>query len=108
MLWDLSRYLLTGPGHKPAVAVLDEFLETNGAQLIEDPLKRALLQHDLWALFDSVLANPVWSDYPAPDGKKKDPYKAERAELATRVHKVIRRLALTRKQIDALPNNYAA
>jgi hypothetical protein len=108
MLWHQSRYLLTGPGHKPAVAVLDEFLDKNAEKLIKDPLKRALLQRDLWALFDSVLADPAWFDYTNFDRTKKDPYKAERAELATRVVKVMRRLALTREQIDALPDNYAA
>jgi hypothetical protein len=107
MLWEPSRYLLTGPGHKPALAVLDEFLAKDGEKLIKDPLKRALLQRDLWALFDSVLANPIWSDYTNYDRTKKDRYKAVRAELATRVLKVIGRVALTREQIDALPDNYA-
>jgi hypothetical protein len=108
MLWQQSRYLLTGPGHKPAVAVLDEFLAKNGEKVIKDPLKRALLQRDLWALFDSVLANPAWFDYTEYEKHKKDPYKTERAELATRVLKVMRRVALTREQIEALPDNYDA
>jgi hypothetical protein len=107
-LWHQSRYLLTSPAHKPAVAVLDEFLDKRGEKLIKDPLKRALLQRDLWALFDSVLANPTWFDYMNYDRTKKDPYKVERAELATRVLKVMERVALTREQIDALPDNYAA
>jgi hypothetical protein len=31
-----------------AIAVLEEFIDGNGERLIEDPLKRAVLQRDLW------------------------------------------------------------
>jgi hypothetical protein len=108
MLWQQSRYLLTGPGHKPAVAVLDEFLAQSGEKLFKDHLKRALLQRDLWALLDSLLVNPSWFDYTEYNGHKKDPYKADRRELAERVLKIMQRVALTRDQIEALPDNYAA
>jgi hypothetical protein len=107
-LWPRSNYLLGGPGYRPALAVLDEFLATHGEKLVKDSLPRALLQRDLWALFDSLLANPVWLDYAEPGRQRKDPFKAQRRELATRVVKVMQRLALTRAQVAALPDNYAA
>jgi hypothetical protein len=44
--------LTTGDSHAAGLAMLDEFLDENGESLIEDPLKRAMLQLDLWALFD--------------------------------------------------------
>jgi hypothetical protein len=102
-LWHHARYLLNGPGRKPALAVLDEFLRKNGERLVGDPLKKALLQRDLWAVFDWC-AEPAWETY----SKKADQFRTERRALATRLAPVIRRLALTVDQIKALPDNYAA
>src|SRR6266508_4490631 len=50
LLWRETRYVLTGPSHTGAIRVLDEFLASNGERLIGDPLKRAVFQHDLWAI----------------------------------------------------------
>src|SRR5437762_14328720 len=52
LLWIESKYLLTGPTHDTVVRLLREFVDTHGEKLIEDPLKRALLQRDLWMVFD--------------------------------------------------------
>src|SRR5262245_44031553 len=49
--WGHRDYLLTGPSHQEALALLDEFLNTHGERLITAPLPRAFLQRDLWALF---------------------------------------------------------
>jgi hypothetical protein len=129
--WHYSKYLLTGPAgasydallrkaphlaeyprktrdaHREALAVLDEFLDKNGEKLIRDPLRRALLQRDLWALFDSF-ADPIWSHW-WPDRKDPSPplYSRERRALLVRLAKILPRLALTRKQIRQLPDNYA-
>jgi hypothetical protein len=102
LLWPRGRYLLDGPGHDPAVAVLDEFLATDGDKLVRDPLKRALLQRDLWALFDR-LADPGWPLDPEAERQA-----AARRALAGRLARAIRRLALTADEIRALPDNYAA
>ena len=52
-LWpDRSTYLRFGEPHKTALAVLDEFLAKDGEKLIQEPVKRAFLQRDLWAVFD--------------------------------------------------------
>lgn len=81
---------------REVVAVLDEFQSKNGPALVADPLKRAFLQRDLWALFDS-LAIPA-----------KDAHAAQRRHLAERVARIIRSVALSREQIQGLPDNYAA
>ena len=93
---DETRHLLSGPSHTQALRLLDEFLITAGDRLIADPLKRAVLQHDLWAVFD-------WAAAPRFDGRD------ERAQTAlmTRLARVIRRVALTRAQIEQLPDTYA-
>src|SRR5262245_45282490 len=96
--WHNSPYLVSGASHKQAIALLDEFLAKTGDKLVQDPRKRALLQRDLWALFDR-LGQPQYLVGP----KKKQ----EALELARRVAKIIPQLALTADQIKALPDNHA-
>lgn len=55
-LFPTTKRLLEGPTHAEAVNLLDEFL-AGGHALIRDPVKRAILQRDLWAVFD-------WAVYP--------------------------------------------
>jgi hypothetical protein len=95
LLWRESRHLLTGPSHTLAIRLLDEFLASNGERLVGDPLKRAVFQHDLWAVFDWLAATSSGD-------------KAVRSVLMRRVVRVMRRVALTRKSIEALPDTYAA
>ncbi|HLF87984.1 MAG TPA: hypothetical protein VI451_03505, partial [Anaerolineales bacterium] len=52
LYWSETTYLLEGSSYEQAIQLLDEFLETNGETLITDPLKRAMFQRDLWAIFD--------------------------------------------------------
>jgi len=99
ILWSNTKHLLEGEGYLRAVEVLDEFVTKRGERLIDDPLKRAILQRDLWAIFDWTCGR---------DGHQRGEYAKERAALQTRLATAIRRLALTREQIDRLPNTYAA
>jgi len=50
------------PSHQQALKILDEFLSTHGERLITDPLKHAVLQRDLWAVFEWV-SDPFYADY---------------------------------------------
>ena len=93
-LWRHSTYLLAQPSHERAMRILDEFLETHAESLVHDPVKRALLQRDLWAVFD-------WSVEMSPG------YEKEKRELQARLADVLGRLALTSDQIASLPDNYA-
>jgi hypothetical protein len=86
LLWKESEYLLKGKSADRAVAVLEEFLREKGESLIEDPVKRAVLQRDLW-----LVSN--WS---------------AGGRLSAPLAKVIDRLALSPDQIAKLPDNYAA
>jgi hypothetical protein len=93
-LWpNRSTYLRFGEPHKTALLVLDEFLAKDGEKLVREPIKRAFLQRDLWALFDWTRS---WhTDVPGRD-------------LRTRLAKAIQRLALSPQKIKALPDNFAA
>jgi len=48
LLWMETKHLLEGKSHEQAIAVLDEFLTAHGEKLVNNPLKRAILQRDLW------------------------------------------------------------
>ena len=96
LLWSETKHLLAGESHKEVLALLNEFLRTHAERQIADPLKRAILQRDLWAVFD-------WADAPEEDA----PHPAERRELLSRLAPIIARLALTSGEISTLPDTYA-
>src|SRR5580700_8101332 len=52
LLWSETNYLLTGKAHSQAIALASEFLRARAERQISDPVKRAILQRDLWAVFD--------------------------------------------------------
>jgi hypothetical protein len=101
LLWVASKHLLEGPSHKQAVAVLEEFVKTNGEKLVKDPLKRAMLQRDLWLVFNWVEGNHH-------QGPPPDVARAAQARLRPPLAAVIKRLALDPNEIRKLPDNYAA
>lgn len=98
LYWRSTRNLLIGPSRERALAVLDDFIAKDGEKLIQEPLKRALLQRDLWDLFD-------WSAGTLRT-RTPDEERGSRA-LQSRLVLLIRRLALTTNELAALPDNYA-
>jgi hypothetical protein len=103
LLWFETRYLLESPAHEQTIALLDAFLNKSGESLIADPLKRAILQRDLWALFDWS-AEPDANTLDAHAGCASEPRRA----LQVRLAQCIQRLALSPEQIAGLPDNFAA
>ena len=99
LLWLETEHLLAEPSHDRALRVLDEFLQTHGENLIHDPVKRALLQRDLWAVFD-------WSVQQSP-GKDRPQYDKQKHELQVGLAEVLHRLALAPEEIKGLPDTYA-
>lgn len=93
LVWYSTKYLFSGPAYQQAINTLDDFLATHAERSISDPLKRAMLQRDLWAIFDWTSEG----DY-SPS--------AARRELEIRLAQAIRRLSLPAERIRALPNNY--
>ncbi len=94
LLWQDTTHLLEENSHRPAVQVLDEFLASHAENLIRDPLHRAMLQRDLWAVFD-------WLSSQA------QPYSVQRLALKIRLAQIMKRVALPKKEILSLPDNYA-
>jgi hypothetical protein len=97
LLWSETNYLLIGKSHTRALALTDDFLRTHAERQITDPTKRAILQRDIWAVFD-------WADQPdQPDL----PHQAERREFMSRLALIVRRLALSSDDLATLPDTYA-
>jgi hypothetical protein len=98
--------IISGPSHQQALSVLDEFLSSHGERLITDPLKRAMLQRDLWAVFewasDPLDAVLDWASDPLYEEAKHN-----RTELARKLGLAIKRLALSPEQIQTLPDTYS-
>ncbi len=100
-LWANTWHLLIGPSHQRAVELLDEFLSRHGGQMISDPLKQAVLQNDLWSVFD-------WA---ASEGWGRSPRSGTSGTALTacwRLASAIRQLELSDDQIRALPDNLTA
>jgi hypothetical protein len=92
LLYYLTQFLLSEPSHSDAVHILNEFLDHHAQDQVHDPAKKAMLEHDLWAVFDWSARN---HDFPS-----------ERRELQIRLAEVLRRLALSKNEIASLPDNY--
>ncbi len=100
-----GRFLIDGPTHREVIALLDEFLRTDAEKRIKNPLKRALLQRDLWYVFDKLAeTTPLTLDFQA-DPADRQP---ERRAVGLRLAQVMRRLELSEEEIRSLPDNYAA
>jgi hypothetical protein len=94
LLWLDTSHLLAGASHREVVQVLDEFLAGDADNLIRDPLKRAMFQRDLWAVFDWAASQP-------------EPHSGAREALQARLAEIMKRVALSREEILSLPDNYA-
>lgn len=88
--------LVNGERHRQVLAALDDFLNNRAERRFRDPVRRALFQNDLWKVF-------AWT---VRDGTTDED--AARVALQTRLVRVMRRVALTRAEIERLPDTYAS
>jgi len=93
LLWQETDFLLEGPPQRQALDLLDELLA--GDLAVAEPVLRALLQRDLWAVFDWTTIDPE----SRPEA---------RLALQRRLAQAIRRLALSEEEVRALPDNFDA
>lgn len=97
LLWPETTHLLEQSTHEATVRLFDEFLSSHGGSLIADPLKRALFQRDMWAVFDWLAYQSMYQT---------DNYPDQRHALQWRLAQVIQKVALTEEEILSLPENY--
>ena len=103
------RFLLEEEPFQQCNAVLDEFLAAHGEKDFAAPLKRVLLQRDLWAVFDVLQTEEDeglrnFGDTPPPFTPAQQ---ERRAILSRKVARVIAALALPRAPLETLPQTYA-
>ena len=94
LLWQQTEYLILGRSHVSALTCLDEFLNTHAEKTLRDPVIRAMVQRDLWAIFD-------WS----AQGSE---HLTERQELQVRLAQVLQRLEMDERTLNSLPDTYSA
>src|SRR5207248_11185279 len=46
-----AKFLTDGTSHRQALNALDDFIQHQTKLPLKDPLRRAVLQHDLWSVF---------------------------------------------------------
>ena len=92
-LWWQTKYLLSGSSHDEALKLLDEFLGQHSERAVTDPLKRAMFQRDLLAIYDWLSLHYVEQTQ-------------GRSALQKRIAETIRRLGLSEDQVRKLPDNY--
>lgn len=103
--WRQSKHLFEPVSHTRAIAVLDEFLANDGEKLLAAPLPRALLQRDLWMVFNWL--EGTHRDFAEPNLDADAALKAQQ-QLRHRIVAMIGRLTLSRADIQSLPDNYLA
>ncbi|MHB8968848.1 MAG: hypothetical protein ACYC3X_02460 [Pirellulaceae bacterium] len=126
LAWPQTRYYSERETFARAEPLLEEFISTHGERLIDDPLKRAFLQRDLWAVFDHLVGQNIArygdGDLVRRGALNRDVYGNESDEvplddpeaierrgiLCRKLAVIIQRLALPAAVIQALPDNYAA
>jgi hypothetical protein len=94
LLWPQTKGVLAGHAYTKTNRLLDQFIRSHGERLVRDPLRRALFQRDLWAVFDWVAEPYAYK------------YQSERAELEKRLAQIIVAVALTPTEVQHLPDNY--
>ena len=94
LLWPKSDYFLPGGAdYKLAHLTLEQFLKKYDPERPISHVKRALMQRDLWAVYDWVAKNG-------------DAHPRESHKLKILIARAIAALALSREQIENLPDNY--
>ncbi len=79
--------------------LLDEFLNHGGTELITDPLKRVVFQHDLWAAYDHLIDHNIrrLGDVTT---------RARRELLCSKLAKCLQQLAVSAKELAQIPETY--
>lgn len=85
-----------------ANSLLQEFVGSHGEQLIEEPLKRVMLQRDLWHVFDLLQKIAL----PEKGSPAHEVLVSRKQSLSQKVAAVIQAVSLNDEGIASLPDNY--
>ena len=99
LAWGKTTYWSSHAVSARITPLLDEFLNENGSQLILDPLKRAVFQHDLWAVYDHLIDQNIKRSGDLAMRKRRD-------VLCRKLARCIRQLTLSSSELEQLPATY--
>jgi len=91
-----AEVVLNEPGYSDLSKALGQAL---GENTTRSPLARALMQADLWSAYDTLYSTK-FSQRPMPETE-------QRRSLLDLLARMIRKIALTDREIDSLPANYS-
>ncbi len=100
LAWPGSNYWSDPSTCQRLSAILDECLQDLSRVRPQDPLRRAILQRDLWAAFDFYVSRNI-----ARDGDRAT--RQRRDDICRKLATVIKALTLTPDEIKSLPDTYA-
>lgn len=98
-----DTFLIAGESYEKAIRLLDDFLKAKDDERIKDPLKRALLQRDLWYVFDGLMELYYRESAEAVAKGKR----LQRRAVQKRLAQLMRRVEQPASGLQALPDNYA-
>ena len=99
--WGGTEYWSSEQTAQQLNSLLDEFQTAGGAELIVDPLKRAVLLRDLWAAHDFLTTQNMHRFGSLETRRRRD-------VLTAKLAGVIDSLTLSQHEIAQLPDTYAA
>ncbi|MCA9078273.1 MAG: hypothetical protein KDA93_24810 [Planctomycetaceae bacterium] len=99
LAWGSTDYWSSQQVANRVEPLLDEFLDGQAADLIEVPLKRVVLQHDLWAVYDHLIDQNIQRRGNLETRQRRD-------RLCSKLARCIQSLAVTDEQLARLPDTY--
>jgi hypothetical protein len=100
-----DTFLIAGESHDRAIRLLSDFLKAKDDEHVNDPLERALLQRDLWYVFDGLMEQLYW--YPDSAEAVAKGKRPQRRAVQKRLAQLMRRLEQPAARLQGLPDNYA-
>lgn len=99
LAWGRTGYWSTEDVFDKLNPLLDEFLTQAGGALIADPLKRIVLQHDLWAAYDHLADLNIRRVGDLPTRTRRD-------TLCRKLAECMQQLAISQSEMEQLPDTY--
>lgn len=100
LAWGRTTYWSSSAVSARVTPLIDEFLDEGGAKLFSDPLKRAVFQHDLWAVYDHLIDQNIKRNGNLETRQRRD-------ALCGKLAKCIQQLTLSTDELKQLPDTYA-
>jgi hypothetical protein len=99
LAWGRTTYWSSAAVSARVTPLIDEFLNEDGAKLLTDPLKRAVFQHDLWAVYDHLIDQNIKRKGNLETRQRRD-------SLCRKLASCIQQLALSSDELEKLPDTY--